>query len=44
MNETFQMGLELMGYGLIGVFSTLGVFMLMIKLLTTLFAPHEEEK
>ena len=37
-----QLGVALMGYGLIGVFSVLLLFILLIKLLTTIF-PHKKE-
>ena len=41
MSQTFLWGLELMGYGLVGVFVTLAAFILMISLLTKFF-PHRE--
>ncbi len=42
MNE-LKLGLELMLYGLIGVFVVLILFFFVIKLLTTVF-PYKEEK
>lgn len=41
MNE-FTLGWTLMGYGLVGVFITLAVFMLSIRLLVKLFPEHKE--
>ncbi len=38
-----NLGLELMGYGLAGVFATLFIFILAIKLLVLLF-PAKKEK
>ena len=38
-----QLGVTLMGYGLIGVFSVLLLFILLIKILTAVF-PHKKEK
>lgn len=43
MNETFALGIQLMLYGLAGVFTTLLLFMLSIWLLTKIF-PYREEK
>lgn len=40
--NTLALGIELMGYGLLGVFSTLIAFILMILALTKLF-PHKDE-
>ena len=39
-----QLGVELMGYGLIGVFSVLLIFMGSIKLLTVVFPPRDDEE
>lgn len=39
-----QMGLQLMGYGLVGVFSVLLIFMGFIKLLTTVFPEKDENR
>lgn len=41
--KELMLGVELMIYGLIGVFSVLILFFFVIKLLTTVF-PYKEEK
>jgi len=38
-----ELGLKLMGYGLLGVFTTLIIFMIVIKLLTAFFPYKPEE-
>lgn len=43
MND-LTLGWQLMGYGLAGVFTTLIVFMLVIKLITKLFPEKEDER
>lgn len=40
--DLMQLGLQLMGYGLLGVFAVLLIFMGSIKLLTVIF-PYKEE-
>ena len=42
MSTTFLLGVELMLYGLAGVFTTLILFILMITGLTKIF-PHKED-
>jgi predicted membrane protein len=42
MSNIFALGFELMGYGLVGVFTTLIAFILMIVGLTKLF-PYKDE-
>ncbi|MDR2933260.1 MAG: OadG family protein [Oscillospiraceae bacterium] len=43
MND-MQLGFQLMGYGLLGVFSVLIIFMIVIKLLTVIFPAEKESK
>ena len=43
MSTTFLLGVELMLYGLAGVFTTLILFILMIKGLTKIFPYKEDE-
>jgi len=42
MSELMKQGIQLMGYGLIGVFSTLILFIVVICLLVKLF-PYQEK-